>query len=98
MIVAMTVLTSEPHPNADRLTVYVLRASLKSPPIQVTANETNTYNVGDVAAVCQVGHNCGEFEISARKIRGVLSQGMMLGFTDADPGADVEEEYKDFEY
>jgi phenylalanyl-tRNA synthetase beta chain len=98
MIRAMAVLTAEEHPNADRLRVYTLSAGENVTVTQVCANLTNVYQVGDIVAVCEVDHDCGDFTIAARKVRGVLSEGMMIGTVDATVGQDVTEDFTDFEY
>lgn len=97
MVRAMRVLTAADHPNADRLRVYTLSFGDDSEPLQVCANLTSVYEVGDTVAVCQVGHDCGDFTIAERKVRGVLSQGMMIGTIDAEPGDDVTEACKSIE-
>jgi phenylalanyl-tRNA synthetase beta chain len=92
MIVAMKVLSAEKHPDADRLRVYTLRSTYKSPILQVCANLTNVYDVGDVVAVCQIGHKVSDdFMITEKVVRGVLSQGMMIGTIEAVSGDDVTE-------
>ena len=92
MIIAMTVLSAEKHPDADRLRVYALRSTYGRPLLQVCANLTNVYDVGDVVAVCQIGHEVSDdFTITERVVRGVLSQGMMIGTIEATPGDDITE-------
>ena len=98
MIKLMTVLTAEDHPKADSLMIYTLRSTLKRPVLQVCANLTNVYEPGDIAAVAQVGHDFGEeFIIGERKVMSVLSQGMMLGKHEGQPGKDVSSSYKNFD-
>tara|TARA_R110002074_G_scaffold224186_1_gene395433 strand:+ start:234 stop:536 length:303 start_codon:yes stop_codon:yes gene_type:complete len=98
MITAMTVLTAEKHPNADSLWIYTLRSNLKKPVLQVCANLTNVYEAGDLVAVCQVGHDVGEFVITERRVRGALSQGMMIGvIADVTSGDDVTEACSDWD-
>lgn len=98
MIRIMTVLHDMDHPKADRLRVYTLRASLKESPIQVCANLTNVYEAGDTVAVAQIGHDFGDdFVIGERKVRSVLSQGMMLGKVSGVVGSDVTADYVDFD-
>jgi len=98
MVRAMTVLTKERHPKADRLWVYTLRSTIAEPVLQVCANFTNVYDVGDVVAVCQEGHECGDFTIESRKVRGVFSQGMMIGTIDAESGSNVTDACADREF
>lgn len=103
MVKLMTVLTDEDHPNADRLRVYTLRSTLKEPVLQVVANLTNVYSAGDTVAVAQVGYvvsppDSDSFRIVERKVRGVLSQGMMLGKHDGESGTDVTEAFEDFDF
>lgn len=91
MILSMIVISKERHPNADMLWVYGLRSDFGKPILQVCANLTNVYNVNDIVAVCQEGYDCGDFVIESRKVRGVLSQGMMVGLVDAAINTDVTE-------
>jgi tRNA-binding EMAP/Myf-like protein len=98
MIRTMIVLHDMDHPKADRLRVYALRATLRESPIQVCANLTNVYEAGDIVAVAQIGHDFGDdFVIGERKVRGVLSQGMMLGKVEGAVGTDVTADFVDFD-
>jgi len=101
MIVAMKVLLAEKHPNADRLRRYIVQEGLTKAPLQICANLSNIYEVGDIAVVSMIGHKfkTGDSTITifSRKVRGVLSQGMMLGKTESDSGIDLTEEYKGFD-
>jgi tRNA-binding EMAP/Myf-like protein len=98
MIRAMRVLTAEDHHNADSLRVYTLSAGDDTSVIQVCANLTNIYQIGDIVAVCEVGHDFGDFIITARKVRGVMSEGVMIGKVEDIVGYDVTERFIDFKY
>lgn len=103
MILALRVISAEDHPNADRLRVYNLSYRNETPDFeevtkQVVANLTNVYEVGDIVAVCLPGHDTGDFIIKERKVRGVLSSGMMIGKTDQPVGCQIDHLYEDFEY
>ncbi len=89
---AMKVVEKQAHPNTDKLFVYRFEA----PGIgskTVVANLTNVYEVGQVAAVAQIGTFLPEGEIKPRKVFGVASEGMALGVVDAEPGADLTEAF-----
>jgi tRNA-binding EMAP/Myf-like protein len=94
----MKVLTDEDHYNADTLRVYTVRYSYKDPVLQICANLENTYKAGDTVAVARLGHDFGEgYIISERRIRGVLSQGMLLGKFDGEMGADITDQFRSFD-
>lgn len=69
---------NDKHTNADRLTVYGMKKS-DGNVIQVVANMTNVYEVGDRVNVALPGETVDGFLISETAVRGVLSQGMALG-------------------
>lgn len=98
MIQAMICTKSDDHPDADRLRVY----TFETPDDRVTivANLTNVYDVGDMAAIARIGsilpseYGGGQpLTITERKVRGVLSQGMALGPTNAGLGDDISIAY-----
>lgn len=101
-VVAMKCVSAEDHPDADRLRVY----KFESPAswegiqgvgsIQVVANLTNIYEVGDIVAVAEVGSVLSAFDdmkIEARKVRGVESFGMALGVVDVEVGTELGDDY-----
>jgi tRNA-binding EMAP/Myf-like protein len=85
-VVVMQCTSSEDHPDADRLKVYKFVSHIEADEIQIVANLTNVYEVGELAAVAEVGTVLSFYsdmdeeslEIKERKVRGVLSQGMAL--------------------
>lgn len=95
-VIAMRVVKAEKHPNADRLRVYSFEG-VGGEALQVVANLTNVYEVGDVAAVATVGtilkENGETFEIQPTQLRKVDSFGMALGKTTAEIGTNLTQEY-----
>lgn len=92
MIKAMKVVSAEKHPNADRLRVYSVENETGEARV-IVANLTNVYEVGDVAAVAEIGSVVDGVEIKATNLRGVDSFGMMLGKVDAPVGTDVSDKF-----
>ena len=87
-VIAMTVVDKQPHAQTDNLFVYVF----DSPQLgrqTVVANLTHIYEVGDVAAVAQLGTLLEEGEIRPRKVFGVESEGMALGPVEEAPDTDL---------
>jgi phenylalanyl-tRNA synthetase beta chain len=76
-VVVGEVLTREPHPNADKLSVCTVRVAPDGPPQQIVCGAQN-YAVGDRVPVALPGAVLpGDFKIKVSKIRGVESHGMM---------------------
>lgn len=83
------VLEVRPHPNADRLKVYVMESTtFPHTQRQIVANLTNTYEVDDIVNVVLPGEEweeVGAFQTTKHPplqeiiIRGVLTQGMAVG-------------------
>lgn len=87
-VVAMTVVEKNAHPETDNLFIY----GFESPALgrkTIVANLTNVYEVGQVAAVAQLGTLLPEGEIKPRKVFGIHSEGMALGPVDAAPDTDL---------
>lgn len=75
-VVAAQVLSSEQHPNADRLSVCKVDDG-SGTPLQIVCGAKN-YKVGDKVLLAQAGAVLpGDFAIRVGKLRGVESQGMM---------------------
>ncbi len=77
-VVVAQILSSEPHPNADRLNVCrVDDGSGASPPRQIVCGAKN-YQVGDKVPLALPGAVLpGDFRIKVGKLRGVESEGML---------------------
>ncbi len=103
-VVVAQVLAIEPHPNADSLTLVDVSAG--GDPQRVVCGAKN-FRVGDLVPLARTGARLPEMEITERKIRGQVSNGMLcsaseLGISrdhsgilvlppDAEPGSDVVE-------
>lgn len=76
-VVVGQILSSEPHPNADRLSVCQVQTSTAESPRQIVCGAKN-YRVGDKVPVALPGAVLpGNFKIKTGKLRGVESEGMM---------------------
>jgi phenylalanyl-tRNA synthetase beta chain len=77
-VVAAQILSSEQHPNADRLSVCKVDDG-SGATLQIVCGAKN-YKVGDKVLLAQAGAVLpGDFKIKVGKLRGVESQGMMCG-------------------
>jgi phenylalanyl-tRNA synthetase beta chain len=75
-VVVARLLSVEPHPDADRLTLCQVDAG-SGDPVQVVCGATN-HKTGDLVAFAQVGTVLpGDFKIRKSKIRGQVSFGML---------------------
>lgn len=91
-VIAMTVTDKQAHEKTDSLFIY----TFSSPNLgdkTIVANLTNVYEVGDVAAIAQLGTLLPEGEIKPRKVFGIDSEGMAMGPTDAAPDTDVSDQF-----
>ncbi len=90
-VVVGEVLESQPHPNADRLSVCRVSVYEGEEPRSIVCGAKN-YKVGDRVPVALPGAELpGGFKIKASKLRGVRSEGMMcsgreLGISDDAEG------------
>lgn len=93
-IIAMKTTAARAHENADTLRVYTFEAPGFDPTI-VVANNTATYEVGDVVAIALVGtilsDGMNDLEIKKMKVRGVLSFGMAVGKRSEPVGTNLTE-------
>lgn len=90
-VIVMEVLEVGPHPNADSLRVYQLRGNER---LQVVANLSSSYAVGDRVAIATVGSELKDgTKIRPARLRGVDSFGMALGLHPAPIGTDVSSEF-----
>jgi len=86
-VVVGEVRSVEPHPKADRLNVVQLFDGTDE--VQVVCGATNLPPAGGKVAFAQVGAVLpGEFEIGARKLRGVDSSGMICSEKELEIGPD----------
>jgi len=79
------------HPDADSLYVYEVSNNLDVSEAQVVANSTNIYEVGDSAVYIKPDSVLLEddMKITKRKLRGVMSYGMLAGPSTMKVGTDV---------
>ncbi len=76
-VVVAQVLTREPHPNADRLSVCTVNDGSGQPPRQIVCGAKN-FKVGDKVPLALPGAELpGEVTIKVGKLRGVESEGML---------------------
>ncbi len=81
-------MTSDKHPNADKLSVCSVKTSLTEPPRQIVCGAKN-YKVGDRVPVALPGAKLpGDFVIKRSKLRGVDSEGMMCSAKELGLGDD----------
>ncbi len=87
-VVVGEVLSSEPHPNADRLTVCEVSVSEDGETKSIVCGAKN-YQVGDRVPVALAGAVLpGNFKIKKSKLRGVPSDGMMCSARELQLGDD----------
>jgi len=86
-VVVGQVLTKEPHPDADKLTVCTTDIGADKP-LTIVCGATN-FEVGDKVPTAVVGATLpGGFAIGKRKMRGIESQGMMCSASELGLGED----------
>lgn len=87
-VAAMKVTTKAAHEKTDKLFIYTF-ASPEQGEVQIVANLTNVYEVGDTVAIALVGTLLPDGEIKFRKVFGIESSGMALGPVDAPLDTDL---------
>ncbi|MBI5067445.1 MAG: phenylalanine--tRNA ligase subunit beta [Deltaproteobacteria bacterium] len=88
-VVAARILTSERHPNAEKLSVTTVDRGGGAPPLQVVCGARN-YAVGDVVPLATVGSVLpGGQKIEKAKLRGVESSGMLCSARELGTDADA---------
>ncbi|TVQ91671.1 MAG: hypothetical protein EA397_08665 [Deltaproteobacteria bacterium] len=91
-VIAMQVVEKTAHEKTDQLFIY----TFESPELgrrTIVANLTNIYEIGDVAAIAQLGTFLPEGEIKPRKVFGIDSEGMALGPVDVSPDTDLTQQF-----
>lgn len=91
-VIAMKVVSAENHPDAKRLRVYQFEDAAGDK-IQVVANLTNVYEVGDVAAVATIGTTVEGMLIKEVSLREIPSYGMAMGKVEAEIGSDLSSQF-----
>ncbi len=81
-VVVGHVLTKEPHPDSDHMSVCAVDVADKNvdengnpTPLQIVCGATN-FKQGDKVVVAMIGAEFGDFKIKKSKLRGVTSEGM----------------------
>ncbi len=74
-VVAGKIVESKPHPDADRL--KVTKVDIGSEILNIVCGAPNCRE-GLISPVATVGTKLGDFKVDARKLRGVMSEGMIL--------------------
>lgn len=89
-VVVGEILSREPHPDADRLGVCLVRVEDGGEPLQIVCGAKN-YTVGDrVPAALHGAVLPGGFKIKKSKLRGVVSNGMLCSGREIGVGDDHE--------
>ncbi len=91
-VVVGQILSRDPHPNADKLGVCMVKVAPDKEPIQIVCGAKN-YVVGDRVPVALDGAKLptpegGVFEIKVSQLRGVQSNGMMCSARELGLGTD----------
>jgi tRNA-binding EMAP/Myf-like protein len=95
-VLAMKVETADDVDGSDFLRVYTFSAPDVDTVTVVASKKFNSFEVGDVAAVAQVGSVLSAFdnmEISARKVFGVQSEGMAICPVDIKVGTELGDDF-----
>lgn len=81
MPTTVTVISAEPHPDADKLKIYqvVWRDADGDHQAQIIANLTNVYEVYDQVTMIRPGETYEGIEVQPRNVRGIRSEGMLVG-------------------
>ncbi|MDY7013669.1 MAG: hypothetical protein SVX43_08690, partial [Cyanobacteriota bacterium] len=92
-VIVMEVARAEPHPNADSLRVYQMRAEGYDE-VQIISNLETIYKAGDRVAVALADSVLKDgTKIKPSKLRGLRSFGMALGQVRDSTGTDLSEVY-----
>ncbi|MCW8444940.1 phenylalanine--tRNA ligase subunit beta [Fluoribacter gormanii] len=80
-VIVAEVLSTKPHPNADKLTVCEVNANMDKP-LQIVCGASNV-RAGLKVALAMIGSRLpGGFNIKESKLRGELSQGMLCSVSE----------------
>ncbi len=92
-VVAMQVTAKSAHDKTDQLFIYTFESPGQGERT-IVANLTNTYEVGEVAAIALEGTFLPGVEIKPRKVYGIPSSGMALGKVDAPLDTDLSTQFE----
>lgn len=91
-VIAMQVTDKNGVEGAENLFHYTF-SSPSQGELQIIANTTNVYDVGDVAGIALVGTKLPGLEIKPRKVFGIASSGMACGPVDVAIDTDVSAQF-----
>ena len=91
-VVIMTVTAKQRLEKADNLTHYTFESPGQGT-LQIIANDTNNYEIGDTAGVAIVGTKLPGLEIKPRNVFGIPSSGMACGPVSGEPDTDVSDQF-----
>ena len=92
-VISMNTIRKTAHEQTDSLFIY----TFESPELgekTIVANLTNVYEVGEVAAIAQLGTLLPEGEIKPRKVFGIDSEGMALGKVDVPVDTNLSAQFE----
>ena len=92
-VIAMQCVAKDAHEKTDTLFIY----QFESPALgrlQIVANLTNVYEVGDVAGIAQLDTRLPGVVLKPRKVFGIDSQGMAMGKVDAPLDTDLSAQFE----
>lgn len=92
-VVAMRVISAQKIEQAESLFHYTFE-SPEQGQLEIVANTTNVYEVGDVAGVALVGTRLPGLEIKPRRVFGIPSSGMACGPVEAELDTDLSEQFE----
>ncbi|MEL6343815.1 MAG: hypothetical protein AAFV53_11830 [Myxococcota bacterium] len=87
-VIAMKVVDKKAHEKTDSLFIYTFESPSLGQ-LQIVANLTNVYEVGEIAGIAQLGTRLPGVVLKPRKVFGIDSQGMAMGRVDAAVDTDV---------
>lgn len=91
-VIAMKAVAKAAHDQTDNLFIYTFESPALGQKV-IVANKDNSYELGDVAGIAQLGTFLPGLEIKPRKVFGIDSEGMAMGRVDAPLDADVTERF-----
>jgi tRNA-binding EMAP/Myf-like protein len=91
-VVIMTVTAKARLEKADNLTHYTFESPAQGT-LEIIANDTNNYEIGDTAGVAIVGTKLPGLEIKPRNVFGIASSGMACGPVDGAIDTDVSDQF-----
>jgi tRNA-binding EMAP/Myf-like protein len=91
-VIAMQVTEKNGVEGAENLFHYTF-SSPEQGDLQIIANTTNVYEIGDVAGIALVGTKLPGLEIKPRKVFGIPSSGMACGPVDATVDTNVSGQF-----